>query len=119
MNLPLDLLIAFIGGVFSVITVVSVPWITKRDRITHAYAELAGTITHLQTQINMQEKKISELKKQLAEYELKDNEKTKYIRQLDDWVQKTCGMLDKSWLAENPKPELPDSLKYMKGHGMK
>lgn len=73
----------------------------------------------MQTQINMQEKKISELKEQLGEYELKDNEKTRYIRQLDDWVQKTCGMLDKSWLAENPKPELPDTLKDMKGHGMK
>lgn len=111
MGLPLDLLVAFIGGIFSVITVVLVPWVTKRDRLTHAYAELAGTITHLQTQINIQEKKISELKKQLAEYELRDNEKTQYIRQLDNWVQKTCGMLDKQWLADNPKPKLPESLK--------
>lgn len=110
-NIPTEISVAIIGGLIGVIgTIVSLR-MTNKDRITHAYAELAGTITHLQTQIDIQEKKISELKKQLAEYELRDNEKTQYIRNLDDWVQKTCGMLDKQWLADNPKPELPESLK--------
>lgn len=117
-DIPTEIIVAVIGGIVGVIGTVGSLRLTHRDRLTHAYNELAGTIGYLQNQIDAQDRKLETLRKNLddslekiREYEKGDDEKTAYIRSLGHWLEKTCTVLDPIWVRNNPKPKLPDSLR--------
>lgn len=117
-NIPTEIIVAIIGGIVGVIGTIGSLRVTHRDRLTHAYNELASTMGYLQNQIDVQDKKIENLKRNLddsqktiRDYEERDDEKTAYIRSLGHWFEKTCSVLDPIWLKNNPKPKLPDSLR--------
>lgn len=117
-NIPTEIIVAIIGGIVGVIGTIGSLRLTHRDRLTHAYNELASTIGYLQNQIDAQDNKIENLRKNLDDslrkihdYEERDDEKTAYIRSLGHWLEKTYKVLDPVWVRDNPKPKLPDSLR--------
>ena len=91
---------------------------TRRDRLSHAYAELAKAQLDMQAEIDAQDGKLrrlfaenDELRAQLLAVESKDDMKTVYLRDLFHWLAKLCDVIDRQWLTENPKPHLPDALR--------
>lgn len=95
------------GGVSAVVSHFS----TRRDRLSHAYNELAEAQLRMQSEIDAQDKKIDELKRKLCEVESKDDAKTTYLRSLFHWLARLCEVIDDEWLSRNPKPHLPDDLR--------
>lgn len=92
---------------------------TRRDRLSHAYAELAKAQLDMQAEIDAQDGKLrrlfaenDELRAQLLAVESKDDMKTVYLRDLFHWLAKLCDVIDRQWLTENPKPHLPDALRH-------
>lgn len=91
---------------------------TKRDRLAHAYNELAEAQAVQQSQINTQREEINrleqdnhELKNKLDKYEEQGIVSVRYLRSLYHWGAQLCDVLDSDWLQEHPKPSLPDSLR--------
>ena len=91
---------------------------TRRDRLTHAYAELAKAQLDMQAEIDTQDEKLrrlfaenDELRDQLVEVKSRDDAKTAYLRDLFHWLAKLCDVIDSEWLHDNPKPHLPDELR--------
>ena len=91
---------------------------TRRDRLSHAYAELAKAQLDMQAEIDAQDAKLrrlfaenDELRDQLVEVESRDDAKTVYLRDLFHWLAKLCDVIDRQWLSDNPKPSLPEALR--------
>ena len=91
---------------------------TRRDRLTHAYAELAKAQLDMQAEIDTQDEKLrrlfaenDELRDQLVDVKSRDDAKTAYLRDLFHWLAKLCDVIDREWLHDNPKPHLPDELR--------
>ena len=91
---------------------------TRRDRLTHAYAELAKAQLDMQAEIDTQDEKLrrlfaekDELRGQLVEVKSRDDAKTAYLRDLFHWLAKLCDVIDSEWLHDNQKPHLPDELR--------
>ena len=92
---------------------------TRRDRLTHAYAELAKAQLDMQAEIDTQDKKLrrlfeenDELRDQLVDVKSRDDAKTAYLRDLFHWLAKLCDVINPEWLSDNPKPSLPDELRH-------
>lgn len=92
---------------------------TRRDRLSHAYAELAKAQLDMQAEIDAQDAKLrrlfaenDELRDQLVEVQYRDDAKTAYLRDLFHWLAKLCDVIDPEWLSDNPKPSLPDELRH-------
>lgn len=107
----IPMITAIISGGFTAFAVVLKAKSTRKDRFSHAFNELVQTLDDLEAHINQQEQRIQELQKKLQEYERLDDEKTMYIRRVGHWFDKACAILDPEWLAANPKPSLPESLR--------
>lgn len=107
----IPMITAMISGGFTSFVVVLKTRLTQKDRMSHAFNELVDTLDDLEIHINNQEGQIRDLRHRLQQAERRDDEKTMYIRRIGHWFDKTCEILDPDWLARNPKPSLPDSLR--------
>lgn len=84
---------------------------TRNDRLSHAFTELTTAQLNLQKQINDLQAENEKIRAEMAIASQRDDEKTSYIRDLFHWLAKLCGVIDPEWLAYNPKPRLPDSIR--------
>ena len=123
MTVENEIIIAIITGVCGILgggcaSALVTHFSTRRDRLTHAYAELAKAQLDMQAEIDTQDKKLrrlfeenDELRDQLVEVKSRDDAKTAYLRDLFHWLAKLCDVIDREWLHDNPKPHLPDELR--------
>lgn len=107
----IPMITAIISGGFTAFAVVIKAKLTRKDSLSHAFNELSQTLDQMEAHISQQERRIQELQTRLQEYERLDDEKTMYIRRVGHWFDKACAILDPEWLAANPKPKLPESLR--------
>jgi cell shape-determining protein MreC len=102
------------GAVASILTV----FLTRRDRLSHAYTELTAAQSNMQAEIDAQDKKLAKLfdendvlRRTLHAYEDKDLERTRYIRGLYHWMDGLCQEEGLAYVRTHPKPSLPDSMR--------
>ena len=123
MTVESEIIIAIITGVCGILgggcaSALVSHFSTRRDRLTHAYAELAKAQLDMQAEIDTQDEKLrrlfaenDELRDQLVDVKSRDDAKTAYLRDLFHWLAKLCDVIDREWLHDNPKPHLPDELR--------
>ena len=83
---------------------------TRKGRLAQAFNELADAQLHMQQEIDSLRSENSTIRAAVRDAELKDDEKTRYIRELFHWLAKLCGVIDPNWLSDNPKPSLPETI---------
>ncbi len=85
--------------------------VSKRENLTRAYHQLVQAQGLLKEQIDAQDVKIDRLIEQRDEMQTMLDEETGYIRSLGHWLAQFCEVIDPEFLAEHPKPSLPDDLR--------
>jgi hypothetical protein len=102
------------GAVASIMTL----FLTRRDRLSHAYTELTEAQSNMQSEIDAQDHKLTvlfrendTLRSTLHAYEDKDLERTRYIRGLYHWMDGLCQEEGLSYVKTHPKPSLPASMR--------
>lgn len=65
----------------------------------------------MKRQIDAQDQKIDELIKNRDSLQYTIDLETGYIRALGHWLSKFCDIIEPEFLANHPKPSLPDSLR--------
>lgn len=113
-----DVLIAIIGfaGVLAGGLVATVS--NHRNNLAHAYNELAQAQGEMQKEINAQDEKLkqlfadnSRLRKEEREFEDRDIERTRYLRELMHWLDGLCQSGEIAYTRDHPKPHLPDGMR--------
>lgn len=90
----------------------TITWVsTRRNNLTTAYQHLVEAQGELKKQIDAQDEKIDKLIRTRDELQHVSDLETSYIRSLGHWLAKFCQVVDKEFLARNPKPSLPDKLR--------
>lgn len=84
---------------------------TRKGRLAQAFNELADAQLHMQQEIDSLRSENSTIRAAVRDAKLKDDEKTRYIRELFHWLAKLCGVIDPNWLSDNPKPSLPETIR--------
>lgn len=84
---------------------------TRRGRLAQAFNELADAQLRMQQELDSLRSENATIRKTVRDAERKDDEKTRYIRDLFHWLAKLCGVIDPDWLSENPKPRLPETIR--------
>lgn len=84
---------------------------TRKGRLAQAFNELADAQLRMQQELDALRSENSTIRTAVREAELKDDEKTRYIRELFHWLAKLCGVIDPDWLSDNPKPRLPETIR--------
>jgi cell division protein FtsB len=113
-----DVLIAIIGliGALSGGLVVTIS--SHRNNLAHAYNELAQAQSEMQKEIDAQDEKLkqlfadnSRLRKEEREFEDRDLERTRYLRELMHWLDGLCQSGEIAYTKDHPKPHLPDGMR--------
>ena len=84
---------------------------TRKGRLAQAFNELADAQLRMQQEIDSLRSENSTIRKTVRDAERKDDEKTRYIRELFHWLAKLCDVIDPDWLSDNPKPSLPETIR--------
>lgn len=84
---------------------------TRKGRLAQAFNELADAQLRMQQELDSLRSENATIRKTVRDAERKDDEKTRYIRDLFHWLAKLCGVIDPEWLSENPKPRLPETIR--------
>ena len=84
---------------------------TRKGRLAQAFNELAGAQLRMLPEVDSLRSENSTICAALRDAEHKDDEKTRYIRELFHWLAKLCGVIDPNWLSDNPKPSLPETIR--------
>lgn len=84
---------------------------TRKGRLAQAFNELADAQLRMQQELDSLRSENATIRKTVREAERKDDEKTRYIRDLFHWLAKLCGVIDPDWLSDNPKPRLPETIR--------
>lgn len=84
---------------------------TRKGRLAQAFNELADAQLRMQQELDSLRSENATIRKTVRDAERKDDEKTRYIRDLFHWLAKLCGVIDPDWLSENPKPRLPETIR--------
>lgn len=89
-----------------------IPWIAnRRSDLTSAYQALVSAQGEMKQQIDAQDQKINALIKNRDELQYTIDLETGYIRALGHWLSKFCEIIEPEFLANHPKPSLPDDLR--------
>ncbi len=105
-------LITSIIGLIGIAVGSIITWATtRRNNLTTSYQHLVEAQGELKKQIDAQDEKINKLIKSRDELQYINDMETGYIRSLGHWLAKFCEVIDKDFLARNPKPSLPDELR--------
>lgn len=84
---------------------------TRRNNLTTAYQHLVEAQGELKKQIDAQDEKIDKLIKSRDELQYTNDLETGYIRSLGHWLAEFCQIIDKEFLHDHPKPQLPNELR--------
>lgn len=105
-------LITSIIGLAGIAVGGTITWATtRRNNLTTAYQHLVEAQGELKKQIDAQDEKINKLIKSRDELQYINDMETGYIRNIGHWLATFCEVIDKDFLARNPKPSLPDELR--------
>ncbi len=89
-----------------------ITWIAnRRSDLTSAYQDLVSAQGEMKRQIDAQDQKINALIKNRDELQYTIDLETGYIRALGHWLSKFCDIIEPEFLANHPKPSLPDDLR--------
>lgn len=89
-----------------------ITWVmNRRSDLTSAYQALVSAQGDMKRQIDAQDQKINELIKHRDALQYTIDLETGYIRALGHWLSKFCEIIDPVFLADHPKPSLPDDLR--------
>lgn len=90
----------------------------RRPNLAHAYNELAQAQSEMQREIDAQDAKLHELfadndrlRAEEREFEDRDVERTRYLRELFHWMDSLCESGEVEWTKTHPKPHLPESMR--------
>lgn len=84
---------------------------TRKGRLAQAFNELADAQLRMQQELDSLRSENATIRRTVRDAERKDDEKTRYIRDLFHWLAKLCGVIDPDWLSDNPKPRLPETIR--------
>lgn len=84
---------------------------TRKGRLAQAFNELADAQLRMQQELDSLRSENATIRRTVRDAERKDDEKTRYIRDLFHWLAKLCGVIDPDWLKDNPKPHLPETIR--------
>lgn len=106
---------AVVGGlVVGVLNIVS----AHRGNLAHAYNELASAQGKMQEEIDKQDEKLKwlfaendKLRREEHEFEDRDLERTRYLRELMHWLDGLCQSGEIAYTRDYPKPHLPDGMR--------
>ncbi len=114
-----DVLVAIIGLVSALAGGLVVTISSHRNNLAHAYNELAQAQGEMQKEINAQDEKLrqlfadnSRLRKEEREFEDRDIERTRYLRELMHWLDGLCQSGEIAYTRDHPKPHLPDGMRH-------
>lgn len=106
-----DILTAIIG-VGGVALGGLITWLAnRRSDLTSAYQALVSAQGDMKRQIDAQDQKIDALIKNRDELQYTSDLETGYIRALGHWLAQFCDIIEPEFLANHPKPSLPDELR--------
>ena len=113
-----DVLVAIIGLVGALAGGLMVTVSSHRNNLAHAYNELAQAQGEMQKEIDAQDEKLkqlfadnSRLRREEHEFEDRDLERTRYLRELMHWLDGLCQSGEIAYTREHPKPRLPDGMR--------
>lgn len=107
----IDILTAIIG-VGGVALGGFITWVAnRRSDLTSAYQDLVSAQGAMKRQIDEQDQKINALIKNRDELQHTIDLETGYIRALGHWLSNFCEIIEPEFLANHPKPSLPDNLR--------
>ncbi len=113
-----NVLVAIIGLVSALAGGLVVTISNHRNNLAHAYNELAQAQGEMQKEINAQDEKLkqlfadnSRLRKEEREFEDRDIERTRYLRELMHWLDGLCQSGEIAYTRDHPKPHLPDGMR--------
>lgn len=105
-------LVSSIIGLVGIAVGGTITWAsTRRNNLTTAYQHLVEAQGELKKQIDAQDEKINKLIQTRDELQHVSDLETGYIRSLGHWLSRFCEVLDEDFLAQHPKPSLPDELR--------
>ncbi|KAE8130204.1 MULTISPECIES: hypothetical protein [Bifidobacterium] len=91
---------------------------SRRPNLAHAYNELAAAQSEMQREIDAQDRKLRKLfddnerlRAESHEFEDRDVERTRYLRELFHWLDGLCESGEVAWTKSHPKPHLPESMR--------
>jgi hypothetical protein len=91
---------------------------SHRPNLAHAYNELAAAQSEMQREIDAQDRKLRKLfddnerlRAESHEFEDRDVERTRYLRELFHWLDGLCESGEVAWTKSHPKPHLPESMR--------
>ena len=85
--------------------------LNRRKDLTSAYQALVSAQGDMKRQIDAQDQKIDGLIKNRDHLQYTIDLETGYIRALGHWLSKFCEIIEPEFLANHPKPSLPDDLR--------
>jgi len=89
-----------------------ITWLAnRRSDLTSAYQALVAAQGDMKRQIDAQDQKINTLIKNRDELQYTIDLETGYIRALGHWLAQFCDIVGPEFLADHPKPSLPDDLR--------
>lgn len=105
-------IITAIIGVGGVVLGGLITWLAnRRSDLTSAYQDLVSAQGGMKQQIDAQDQKINELIKHRDVLQYTIDLETGYIRALGHWLSQFCEIIEPEFLANHPKPSLPDDLR--------
>ena len=118
-----DVLVAIIGLVGAIsgglVVAVTNTIASHRNNLAHAYNELAQAQGEMQKEIDAQDEKIkqlfadnSRLRREERDFEDRDLERTRYLRELMHWLDGLCQSGEIAYTRDHPKPHLPDGMRH-------
>jgi hypothetical protein len=113
-----DVLVAIIGLVGAIAGGLVVTISSHRNNLAHAYNELAQAQGEMQKEIDAQDEKLKtlfadnkRLLREQHEFEDRDLERTRYLRELMHWLDGLCQSDEIAYTRDHPKPHLPDGMR--------
>lgn len=111
-EVKISIMIEALIGAIGVLAGSLLSWLLNRRKdLTSAYQSLVSAQGDMKRQIDAQDQKIDTLIKNRDALQYTIDLETGYIRALGHWLSKFCEIIEPEFLANHPKPSLPDDLR--------
>ena len=112
MEVKISIMVEALIGAIGVLAGSRLSWLLNRRKdLTSAYQALVSAQGDMKRQIDAQDQKIEALIKNRDALQYTIDLETGYIRALGHWLSKFCEIIEPEFLANHPKPSLPDDLR--------
>ena len=112
MEVKISIMVEALIGAIGVLAGSLLSWLLNRRKdLTSAYQALVSAQGDMKRQIDAQDQKIEALIKNRDALQYTIDLETGYIRALGHWLSKFCEIIEPEFLANHPKPSLPDDLR--------